>query len=75
MINRLSFAVSCLCSLVFTAFVQGEPTTMESPASAAEFTAPATATPKSYEFSCMIEKPGLTSAGIFESFEGTLEVK
>jgi hypothetical protein len=48
---------------------------MESPASAAEFTAPATATPKSYEFSCMIEKPGLTSAGIFESFEGTLEVK
>jgi Transposase/Helix-turn-helix domain of transposase family ISL3 len=67
MINRFSFAVSCLCYLVFTAFVQGEPTTMESPASAAEFTAPATATPKSYEFSCMIEKPRLTSAGIFDS--------
>jgi WD40 repeat protein len=63
MISRVSSAtLSCLISLaVLVITVQGE-------ASAAE--TPETSTPamrRSYEFSCEIAEPGLTSAGIFDS--------
>ena len=60
MFSRFPLAVSCLLVLSVSLRTQ-------SSAPAAESPAPASEAPKSYGFSCAIDKPGLTSAGIFDS--------
>ena len=62
MISRVLFAVRCICFFVFAGLLRAEPTVP-----AAQTDAHVSSSPKSYAFSCTIEEPGLTSAGIFDS--------
>ena len=55
MIFRIRPAVLCLCLLVLALPLRAEPST------------PAPEGPRSYGFSCTLDKAGLTSAGIFDS--------
>jgi DNA-binding beta-propeller fold protein YncE len=65
MVFRVPSAVSWWWWLSFV--VLGVSLRAEAPAAEAPSGSPTPAVRKSYEFSCTIEKPGLTSAGIFDS--------
>ncbi len=62
MIFPVRLAASCLCFLVLAVALQAQSTV-----AAATPTAPARGASKTYEFSCTIDNPALTSAGIFDS--------